>query len=269
MPLQHLKAVVFDWAGTVVDYGSFAPMGVFVEVFGEFGVAISVDEARIPMGMAKRPHIAAILALPRVAAAWKEARGGDPTEADIDALYEIFVPRNRAVAAKHADVIPGVAEAVAACRDLGLRIGSTTGYTRDIMAEIMPVAAKQGFAPDSLVCTGDTSEGRPTPLMMYRTFVELGVHPAWSVVKVDDTEVGIGEGIDAGSWAVGISVTGNLFGMTEAETKELDAAEFAQRRQRAADKLSAAGAHFVIDGVADLLPVLHVIEGRLARGERP
>ena len=111
-PLTHLKAVVFDWAGTVVDYGSLAPMGVFVEVFRDFGVEITVEEARIPMGMAKRPHIAAILALPRVAVAWKEAKGNAPTETDIDAIYEVFVPRNRAIASKYADLIPGTAEVV-------------------------------------------------------------------------------------------------------------------------------------------------------------
>ena len=135
-------------------------MGVFVEVFGEFGVALSVEEARIPMGMAKRSHIAAIMALPRVAAAWQAAHGRPAAEADIDALYDMFVPRNRAIAAKYADVIPGVAETVRECRALGLKIGSTTGYTRDIMAEILPVAEAQGFCPDSVVCTGDTPEGR-------------------------------------------------------------------------------------------------------------
>jgi phosphonoacetaldehyde hydrolase len=267
--LRHLKAVVFDWAGTVIDHGSLAPMGVFVEVFGEFGVAISVEEARIPMGMAKRPHLAAISALPRVAAAWQAAHGRAPSEADIDAMYEVFVPRNRAIAAKYADVIPGVADTVRECRALGLKIGSTTGYTRDIMAEILPVAEAQGFAPDSLVCTGDTAEGRPTPLMMYRTFLELGVYPASAVVKVDDTGVGIAEGIAAGSWTVGVTVTGNEFGLNLAETATLPPSEFAARQGRAEAKLTAAGAHYLVDSVEDLMPALYAIEGRLARGERP
>jgi phosphonoacetaldehyde hydrolase len=267
--LRHLKAVVFDWAGTVIDHGSLAPMGVFVEVFAEFGVDITIEEARAPMGMAKRPHIAALLAMPRIAAAWEVARGTVPSEADVDALYEVFVPRNRAIAARYAGLVPGTAETVRALRTLGLKIGSTTGYTRDIMAEIMPVAAAQGFAPDSLVCTGDTADGRPTPLMMYRTFLELGVYPAASVVKVDDTEVGIAEGLDAGCWAVGVAVTGNVFGLSLEDTEALPAADFSVRRRKAADRLASAGAHYVIDGVADLLPVIHAIEGRLVRGERP
>ena len=108
------------------------------------------------------------------------------------------MPKNIAVAARYATLIPGAADVVAELRREGVKIGSTTGYTREIMAEILPVAARQGFAPDSLVCTGDTPDGRPTPFMLYKTLLDLEVWPAWSVIKVDDTEVGIAEGINAG-----------------------------------------------------------------------
>jgi phosphonoacetaldehyde hydrolase len=53
------------------------------------------------------------------------------------------------------------------------------------------------------------------------------------------------------------------------ETRALPAPERERRRARAAARLAAAGAHYVIDGVADLLPIVATIEGRLARGERP
>jgi len=264
-----LKAVIFDWAGTLVDHGSLAPMGAFVEAFAEFGVEITIDEARGPMGMAKRPHVAALLALPRIAAAWTQRHGRPPDEAAIDAVYQVFVPKNIRVAASYAALIPGVADTVGRLRELGIKIGSTTGYTREIMAEILPAAALQGFAPDALVCTGDTPDGRPTPFMIYRSLLDLGVWPAWSAIKVDDTEVGIAEGLNAGCWTVGVAVTGNLFGLSLADTEALAGDEFQARRQRAADRLLAAGAHYVVDGVADLMPVVHAIEGRLLRGERP
>jgi phosphonoacetaldehyde hydrolase len=267
--MKHVKAVIFDWAGTVVDHGSLAPMGAFVETFAEFGVKISVDEARGPMGMAKRPHIAALIALPRVAAVWTERHGHAPTEADIDAVYAAFVPRNVAVAARHATLISGVADVVAELRRAQVKIGSTTGYTREIMAEILPVAAAQGFTPDSLVCTGDTPDGRPTPYMLYKSFLDLKIWPAWDAIKVDDTEVGIHEGVNAGSWTVGVAVSGNLFGLSEADTAALPAADFARRRSQAAKKLESAGAHYVIDSVADLMPVAQAIEARRGRGERP
>ncbi|MBC8732659.1 phosphonoacetaldehyde hydrolase [Paraburkholderia sp. UCT2] len=267
--MKYVKAVIFDWAGTVVDYGSRAPMGAFVETFEQFGVPITIDEARGPMGMAKRPHIAALMALPRVAQAWAERHGHTPTDADIDAVYDVFVPKNIAVAASYSAVIPGVAEVASALRQNDIRIGTTTGYTREIIDEIVPGAAAQGFAPDSIVCTGDTPEGRPSPYMIYRTLPLLGVWRAKEAIKVDDTEVGIEEGINAGTWAVGVAVSGNAFGMSEAEVKALPADEFAARRNAATARLKAAGAHYVIDSVADLMPVVYDIDARLARGERP
>jgi phosphonoacetaldehyde hydrolase len=267
--LRHLKAVIFDWAGTVVDHGSLGPMGVFVEAFAEFGVAITIEEARGPMGIAKRPHVAALLAVPRIADEWRRVRGSAPNEADIDAVYDVFVPKNIAVAARFADLVPGAADIAKELRALGLKIGTTTGYTHEIMAEIIPVAAKQGFAPDSMVCTGDAPDGRPTPFLLYRAFLDLAVWPASTCIKIDDTEVGIAEGLNAGAWTVGVAVTGNVFGLSLADTKALAPAEFQARREAATARLAGAGAHYIIDSVADLMPVVHAIEGRLARGEKP
>jgi len=266
---EHVQAVVFDWAGTMIDHGSLAPMGVFVEAFARFGVEITIDEARGPMGMAKRPHIATLMRLPRVAAGWRARHGREPTEADVDAVYQVFVPMNVEVAARYADLIPGAAAAVAELRQRGLKIGSSTGYTRDIMAEIIPIAAAQGYSPDSIVCTGDTPDGRPTPFMLYKAFLDLGVWPAWSCVKVDDTEVGVAEGVNGGCWTIGVAVTGNVFGLSLADTAALPPPAFAERRAAAARRLEAAGAHYVIDGVADIIPVIAAIDARLARGERP
>ena len=267
-PLR-LSAVVFDWAGTILDFGSCAPMGAFVRLFEEFGIDLTIDEARGPMGMAKWDHIDALGRLPGIAAQW-EARYGKPfAEADVDHLYEVFTPMNAAVVADFADFIPGAVEMVDALRARGLKIGSTTGYNRPIMDIVTPIAAAGGYAPDNLVCAGDLAAGRPSPLMMYRTFADLGVWPASSVVKVDDTGVGIEEGLKAGTWTVGLAVSGNAVGLPLAEWSALDAARQDELRQAATAKLKASGAHYVIDSVADLMPVIDDIEARLARGETP
>jgi len=141
---MRFKAVVFDWAGTMVDFGSFAPMAVFVKAFARFGVEVSIAEARAPMGAPKRDHIKAMLSAPRIADAWASAHGHAPAEADIDAVYAVFVPMNEEVVADYATLVPGAAEAVDRLRALGLKIGSTTGYTRSIMERVLPVAAAQG-----------------------------------------------------------------------------------------------------------------------------
>lgn len=266
---DQIRAVIFDWAGTVVDFGSRAPMGAFVEAFRSFDVDITVAEARAPMGLPKRDHIAAIMADERIAAAWRDRHGNPPSDADIDAVYDVFVPLNVKVVTDYADLIPGAADMAAALRAQGIKIGSTTGYTREIMERLMPVAAEQGFAPDTLVCTGDLPKGRPTPFNIYKTLLDLQVHPAWRCVKVDDTVPGIAEGVAAGCWVVGVALSGNGVGLSLDELLDADEDEVEDLSSRAADELLAAGAHLIIDTVADLPSALAEIQGCLLRGERP
>jgi beta-phosphoglucomutase-like phosphatase (HAD superfamily) len=82
-----VRLAIFDWAGTTVDHGCFAPATVFIEVFGEHGIELSMAQAREPMGMDKRDHIKAIMAMPAVAELWHAEYGRDATEQDIDALF--------------------------------------------------------------------------------------------------------------------------------------------------------------------------------------
>ena len=267
--LSELRAVVFDWAGTTVDFGSRAPMGALVEIFARFGVAISIAEARGPMGLPKRDHIAALMADERIAARWTKAHGAPASQADADALYAQFIALNASVVADYGELIPGLLPVVARLRGAGLKIGSTTGYTREIMARLTPVAARAGYQPDNLVCAGDLVAGRPTPLMMYRCFADLGVYPAWRVVKVDDTEPGVAEAVAAGSWAVGVTLSGNGCGLTQSEFAALPAEKRDAIRTRVARDLVGAGAHATIDTVADLVPALAAIAARIRAGGRP
>jgi phosphonoacetaldehyde hydrolase len=264
-----LRAVVFDWAGTMVDYGSLAPLRVFIEVFREFGVQITPEEARAPMGLPKREHIRALGRMHRIAAAWEQRHGRPFEEVDADRIFAIFAPRNREVVAHFAEPVPGAIETVSRLRERGLRIGSTTGYTRDIMEELFPAAAALGYAPDNLVCADEVPVARPSPLMMYKCFIDLCVWPAAAVIKVDDTAPGIAEGLAAGAWTVAVSVTGNAFGLPADEVVRLPEAEFIERRAAAAADLQRAGAHYVIDSVADLMPVVQDIEEKLHAGLGP
>jgi phosphonoacetaldehyde hydrolase len=166
-------------------------------------------------------------------------------------------------------MIPGAVAAIAALRAQGLKIGSTTGYTRPIMAVLAPLAAAAGYVPDNLVCAGDLAAGRPSPLMMYRCFADLGVWPAAAVVKVDDTEPGIAEGIAAGCWTVGVTLTGNGVGLSAEELAALTEGERAAAREAAAAPLRAAGAHLVIDSVADLPAAVAALSARAEAGEGP
>jgi len=267
--MSKIEAVIFDWAGTLVDFGSRAPMGAFVEAFAAFDVAITLDEARAPMGRGKRDHIAAVFATPRVAAAWTARHGRAPDDAAIDALYAAFLPLNIETAASHATPIPGAAEVLAGLRAAGVRIGSTTGYTRSIMERVLPVARAAGVEVDQLFCSDELPAGRPHAAGMFANMLRLEVSTAAHVVKLDDTPVGIEEGINAGTWTVGLALSGNEAGLSEPELAALSQVERDAARAKATRRFLAVGAHYVIDSIADLPPVLGDIEARLANGERP
>ena len=266
---HHLKAVVFDWAGTMIDFGSCAPVEALIAAFAEDGVTLTAAQARRDMGRAKRDHVAAILGIPSVADAWTAARGSAPGDEDVERIYTALEPLMTLAAARHTQLIPGALSALADARARGLKIGSNTGYTRAMMQSIVKAAADQGYVPDAVVCAGETAEGRPTPLMLWKLWAELGVHPAAACVKIDDAEVGIGEGRAAGCWTVGIAASGNAVGLSWPDYEHLADDDRRARIAVAAKALSNAGAHYVIDTVADLPDVLDAIEARLATGERP
>ncbi|MEP3276045.1 MAG: phosphonoacetaldehyde hydrolase [Stappiaceae bacterium] len=261
--MVQFKGVVFDWAGTMVDFGSRAPMGAFVEAFESFGVTISAEQARGPMGLPKRDHIATLLVDPTIASNWAAATGSPADEAAIDRIYEIFVPLNEDVVTHYADLVPGAIETVRYLRARNIKIGSTTGYVRSIMERVIPLAAKQGYEPDNLVCSDDLPEGRPGPLGMYQCFIDLVAYPPSAVIKVDDTAPGIAEGVAAGCVTVGVALSGNVVGLSHEELADLPLEKIEILRQEATRMLKNAGADHVIDSVADLPDLISQLEKNL------
>jgi phosphonoacetaldehyde hydrolase len=264
-----LKAVVLDWAGTTVDHGCMAPADTFIAAFKTMGVEITVAQAREPMGMPKWNHIETITQMAPVAAAWEAKYGKRPDSADVDALYARFLPLQIETVASNSDVIPGVLDTVSALRTRGLKIASTTGYPREVMEVVFRVAKDQGYEPDVTVCAGDTPAGRPGPFMALQALVNLSISPVEAVVKIGDTVVDIEEGLNGGMWTIGLAATGNEVGLTAKQYGALSASERNRLTSAAADKLARAGAHYVVNGLADVLPVINMIEARLARGEKP
>jgi phosphonoacetaldehyde hydrolase len=266
-----VKLVVLDWAGLTVDYGCYAPAVVFIEVFRRKGVDISMEQARGPMGRYKREHIKCIFEwYPDVSASWKEKHGRDWTEEDVDDMFEnLFKPIQVEVIRDYSRLIPGTLETQNLLRERGIKIGSTTGYFKEAAQINLEEAIKQGYEPDAAFCSDDVPTGRPSPWMVMKNMMETNVFPPEAVVKVDDTVVGVEEGLNAGTWAVGVSKTGTLVGLNEEEIKNTPPEKLESMVEAANDKHRRAGAHYVIEGISQLPQVVLEIEERLRRGERP
>ena len=266
-----VKALVLDWSGTVADAYVLAPAVVFFEVFKKHGVDISMFEARGPMGLRKDLHIKALTETPEIRHRWKEIKGKDPDQGDVDDMFDDFVPMQLECLRQYTDLLPGVAEVVQRLQKQGIKIGSTTGFVRSMVDILEEDSKKQGYVPDASVAGDEVEHGaRPKPFMVYKNLDMMDVHPIQSVIKVDDTVSGIGEALEAGCWGVGVSRYSNYMDVDSlADAESFSDEDMARRLDHTNEILQKAGAHYVIDSLADIEPVIEDVNRRLARGERP
>lgn len=267
--MSDIVAVLFDWAGTMIDFGSRAPVMAMARVFDHVGVLADETTIRRYMGMAKREHVVAILSEEAMTARWHAAKGRAWTDADIDALMVDLEPAMAVSAGLCRDLIPGAAVAASALRHKGVKVGSTTGYTRTMVADIIPAAAEQGYAPDAIICAGETAQGRPAPLMLWKAMAELSAWPAGRCVAVDDAPVGIVAGRNAGLWTIGVAGSGNGVGLGYEDFTALSPTGRAERMAPVIAEFVGIGADFVIESVADLCLAIRAIEDALAKGRLP
>ncbi len=267
----QVKALVLDWSGTTADAYVVAPAVVFVEVFQKQGVEIAMAEARGPMGLRKDLHIKALTKEPAIRERWEGVHGKYPDQGDVDAMFADFVPLQLECLRKYTGLLPGVADVINRLQAGGIKIGSTTGFIRVMVDILEEEAAKQGYRPDASVAGDEIIHGaRPAPHMVYRNLDLMGVQPIQSVIKIDDTVSGIGEALNAGCWGVGVTRYSNYMDVDSPEEgAAMSDDEIARRLAKTHDILEKAGAHYVIDSLADIEAVIDDINTRLARGEKP
>lgn len=265
-PFKHVQAVVFDWAGTTVDFGCQAPVQAFVEGFAAHGVGVTPEEARAPMGMGKREHVATMLGMPRIADEWSRVHGKAASESDIDAIYLHVESVMLEVIERFSIPIRGVVDAVSAMREQGLRIGSCTGYPRSVGERLAEHARKLGYDPDTLVCATDVAQGRPCPDMCLKVLENLNVTDPRRAVKIGDTVNDVLEGVRAGMWVIGVTLTGSLSGIGEEELAAVSPEKQREMHRDLSATLSAAGAHFTVTDVPSCMSVLRIIEVSLKEG---
>ena len=261
--------VVLDWAGTAVDYGCVGPVAVFVDIFKQFNVQVTIREARTFMGLMKKDHIRGMCGLPSVKDQWQKAYGRLPSEEDVETMFASTEAMMRQTVSRHADPIPGLKEAIQGLRERKIKIGSSTGYTSPIMKKLVQEAAKRGYVPDAVVCSSDVPAGRPFPWMCFANAIQMGVYPMQAMVKIGDTVTDIEEGLNAGMWTVGLTKSGNELGLTEEEVSRLNPDDLKQKLSAIEQTFTESGAHYTAEGIWKCLPIIDHISERLAAGGRP
>lgn len=251
------EAVIFDWAGTTVDYGCFAPVSAFIETFAKIGIDVSMDEVRAPMGALKRDHIKQMLDMPRIHQLFKEKYMTNYTDDDLDELEKIFTEKLMSQLEHHTTLKPYLIDAIADLRAKNIKIGSTTGYTRHMLAPVVAAAKKQGYTPDATFTPNDTfGLGRPAPAMIEANLEKLGVTDKSNVIKIGDTISDIEEGKNAGVMSIGVIEGSSIMGLSELEYEALTPDEKALEIARVKSIYFAAGADDVILNLSEIKRLL-------------
>lgn len=261
--MKKIECILMDWAGTAVDYGCFAPVASFMSAFAEKGLAIDVAQTRKPMGLPKIQHIRELLTMPEVNKQFTERYQRAWTEEDVVELNHLFEKYLFASLTEYTDPIPGVIATLEKLRADGLKIGSTTGYTSEMMGVVLPAALSKGYRVDYCATPNQLPAGRPAPYMIFENLTKLAVPCLDTVVKVGDTIADIQEGVNAKVWSVGIILGSNEMGLTEAEVKAMPAAELESRMNEVRQRMLAAGASYVIRSIEELPALIETINSQL------
>ena len=260
---KSIKAVIFDWAGTMIDFGCMAPVDAFISAFEEKKIRITLQEAREPMGLAKRDHVKAILSGERVKNEWIKIYNSAPTDEDIDAIYHIVTPKMMEAIEQNCEPIDGIIEIIEKLKSQGIKIGSTTGYIDIMMEKIVPAAAAKGLLVDSAINSSDCKEGRPSPFMIFRNMENLSIYDVNEVLKVGDTVADVGEGLNAGAWTAAVVCSGNEIGLPQLVFEALDENQKNELIYSASEKLKNAGANYIMKNMNELFSVIEDINNKL------
>ena len=260
---KKIECVILDWAGTAVDFGCFAPVNAFIKTFEGIAIEISAKEVREPMGMAKIEHIRQLLRMERINNEFKNMHHRDWDEEDVVKLNRSFEKYLFETLTDFTNPIPYVIDTVSFLREKGIKIGSTTGYTRAMMDVVEPSARSKGYYADNCVTPDNLPKGRPAPFMIFRNMIDLNVQDTDCVVKIGDTMEDIREGLNAKAWTTGAVVGSSELGLSETEINEISETELIAQKAIVRRKMTEAGAHYVIDSLAELPDIIERIENNL------
>lgn len=258
--MSNIKGIILDWSGTTIDFGCFGPVEIFVEIFKNENINVTIEEAREPMGMLKRDHIEAMLNMDRIANEWESTKGRSHNQDDIDYLYDNFKKSLMKILKNYTTPIPNVIDTVNELRSKGYKIGSTTGYTKSMMEVVVPEAKSKGYAPDYYVTADDVNGyGRPYPYMIFENMKQLELKRVTEVVKVGDTVSDMKEAVNAGVIPVGVIKGSSVIGLSEDEWDMLSESEKSKYKQKATEKFKKNGALYVLDDITQLPKLLEEI----------
>ena len=218
-----IRCVIFDLGGTLIDKYSMSPLVNLRKAFAFQYVNLCNSLITKDMGMKKLDHIYSLSKEDDFKSQFKQVYGRQHEENDLHDIYNIFCSLQRQSLRNNVELIPEAKKAIDYLKEKDIKIGITTGFSKDQMNIALDLLKKHDIIPDASVSsTCFNHPSRPHPHMIHHLMGELNVTDPNKILKVDDTSVGIQEGKNArcltagvARWSINMNVT------SEEENKDL------------------------------------------------
>lgn len=219
-----IRCVIFDLGGTLIDKYSMSPLVNLRKAFSYQKINLCNSLITKDMGMKKLDHIYALSKEDEFKNQFKQVYKRHHEETDLYDIYNIFSSLQRQSLRTKVEIIPETKKAINILKERDIKIGITTGFSKDQMNIALDLLHKHDIIPDSAVSStcfynsGKPMLSRPSPYMIYNIMDELQINNPKHVLKVDDTCVGIQEGKNAGCLTVGVarwSINMNIYSEEE------------------------------------------------------
>ncbi|MFK4304275.1 MULTISPECIES: HAD hydrolase-like protein [unclassified Paenibacillus] len=254
-----IQAVIFNLESTLLDPGGRGLIQGIRDIFRWKGVQVTEEQASYGRGLPIRDHIANVLALSEVRKKWLDCFGTHPGRTDIEHIYLELVPVLRSLI-QGAEPTFGIDKALNELQDRRIQSGATASCPMEMLGNVF-TPAQSPYALDCTVAPCEVSQGRPYPWMIYEIAHRLQVFPLSDIVKVGDTAADMQEGRNAGVWTIGVlNHSEGALTTSQATSRESDDRVAEERRRQSVYGLKRAGAHIVMNSVADLPRILREIE---------
>ena len=206
-----------------------------------------------------------IMDLPAVQNDWQARFQVLPTEDDCNQIFSNFKAILLSSLTEFGQLKPGMSAVIDYLTAHNISYGTTTGYDAEMLALVLPIAAKQGYRPAVNITSEQTGGvGRPAPAMLALAAEQLTVTDPTTVMKIGDSVNDILEGNNADAVSVGIIDGSNIMGLSELAFNALSPAEQAERRAHVTAAYQRAGADYILQSMAELPALLDQINQPVA-----
>ena len=270
-----IKACIFDLGGTIVDKYSLTPIIAFRNAFLKHKIILPKHSIINYMGMNKKEHIQKIIENDNVKDQWLERNNIEFGDEDIDNIYNDFKEIQKGYTIENMKIIPQTWKCINELQNRGIQIGVTTGFDKEQMNLVRLLLERNNIMLDNYVSsTCLESLGRPHPSMIIENMYKFDIDDPREVIKIDDTTVGIKEGLNAGCWTVGVSRWSvNMDVDTIEEANKMNSVianatgdnysdnyyKLVKKRIMSKSKLEKSGAHYVIETLLGLPNIIDEI----------